>query len=64
MTSRRMREIEIDARRLRLERALRRIDEAIEQLDLGADATALERLREDLRAALRLNQAAAEPTQG
>jgi hypothetical protein len=49
---------------LRLERALRRIDEAIEQLDLGADATALERLREDLRAALRLNQAAAEPTQG
>jgi hypothetical protein len=64
MTGRRMRDIETDARRLRLERALRRIDEAIEQLDLGADATALERLREDLRAALRLNQAAAEPTQG
>jgi hypothetical protein len=64
MTGRRMRDIETDARRLRLERALRRIDEAIEQLDLGADATALERLREDLRAALRLNQAATEPTQG
>ncbi|HEY3205396.1 MAG TPA: hypothetical protein VGJ58_00460 [Gaiellaceae bacterium] len=64
MTGRRIRDIETDARRLRLERALRRIDEAIEQLDLGADATALERLREDLRAALRLNQAAAEPTQG
>jgi hypothetical protein len=64
MTGRRTRDIETDARRLRLERALRRIDEAIEQLDLGADATALERLREDLRAALRLNQAAAEPKQG
>lgn len=57
MTGRRITEIETDARRLQLLRALRRVDEAIEQLDLGADATAVARLREDLREALRLNEA-------
>ena len=45
-----------DARRLQLLHALRRVDEAIERLDLDADATALARLREDLRAALRLDE--------
>jgi hypothetical protein len=56
MTHRPVPEVDADARRLQLLHAVRRVDEAIERLDLDADATALARLREDLRAALRLDE--------
>lgn len=46
--------VETAARRSQLVRALRSVDEAIEKLDERGEVIGLDRLREDLRSALRL----------
>jgi hypothetical protein len=48
-------ELEIATRRSQLVRALRSVDTAIERLAERGEVTGLHRLREDLRAALRLH---------
>jgi hypothetical protein len=48
-------ELETASRRSQLVRALRSVDQAIEKVDECGEVTGLQRLREDLRAALRLH---------
>jgi hypothetical protein len=48
-------ELETAARRSQLVQALRSVDTAIEKVDERGEVTGLQRLREDLRSALRLH---------
>jgi hypothetical protein len=52
-------ELETAARRAQLARALRSVDTALERLEERGEVTGLDRLREDLRSALRHCAAAA-----
>jgi hypothetical protein len=54
-------ELETAARRSQLVRALRSVDAAIEKLAERGEVTGLHRLRDDLRAALRLHDGRPRP---